>query len=231
MISFVIPVYNGSKILRENINLLTNYLNKNFIKNYEIIIVNDGSIDNTTEIVQKLTNKKIKLIGYDKNIGKGYALKYSSKFIKGKNIIFMDLDLPSQIDLKIIKEIISDVEKCDIIIGTRHLPQANIKRKKLRAILSKAYKFSLVILFPKLNITDTDFGLKGFKTQIFKKLNQEIKENRWSWDLEMLILARKNRLRIKEIPVKWQELGSSTFGNFKGPLEQSISTIKIRLRI
>ena len=229
MISIVFPVYNGSKILKENIDLLINYLKKNSINDYEIIIVNDGSTDSTFSITKTIINKKIKLIGYTKNIGKGYALKYSSEFIKGKNIIFMDLDLPTQIDLKIIKQIIKDLKNYDIVIGTRYLSKSDITRKKTRAFLSKLYRLSLLILFPKLNISDTDFGLKGFKTVAFKKLNQEIRDNRWSWDLEMLILARKNKLRINEIPVNWKELGDSTFGNFKGPIEQLISTIKIKL--
>lgn len=230
MISFVIPVFNGSKILKENIAILTDYLNKNSIKDYEIILVDDGSTDNTVEIAKKLSNKRIRLIGYSKNRGKGFALKHSSEFVKGETVIFMDLDIPSQTDLNIIKKMIGSLKEDDLVIGSRYLEMSNVKRKRIRLFLSKVYRLSIDILFPSLSISDTDFGLKAFRTDVFNNLNSLIKDDRWSWDLEMLLLAKNKRLRIKELPVSWQEKGESTFGIFKGPLEQLVSTLKVRFR-
>lgn len=228
MISFVIPVFNGSKILKENIAILTDYLNKNSIKDYEIILVDDGSTDNTIEIAKNLSG--IKLVSYSKNMGKGYALKHSSEFVKGETVIFMDLDIPSQTDLNIIKKMIGSLKEDDLVIGSRYLEMSNVKRKRVRLFLSKVYRLSIDILFPSLSISDTDFGLKAFRTDVFNSLNIQTKDNKWSWDLEMLLLAKKGNKKIKEVPVSWQEEGGSTFGIFKGPLEQLISTLKVKFR-
>jgi len=230
MISFVISIYNGSKLLKNSVNNLVKFLNKNLIKNYEIILVNDGSIDNTLDIAKNLINQKIKLIGYNKNKGRGYALKYSSKFIKGEKVIFMDLDLPQQADIKIIKKMIQYLNSYDIVVASRHLKESKIKRKKIRLILSKLYVSLIKVIVPELNISDIDCGFKAFKRGVFNNLNKLIKENRWSWDLEMFILARKQKLKIKELPLVWQEEGESTFGVFIEPLKQLITTLRVSLR-
>src|SRR3989344_8053637 len=120
MISFVIPIYNESEFINIYLNKLTDYLNKNLKENYEILIINDGSTDNIENISKKWINKRIKLISYKINKGKGFAIKYAGNFIRGNYIIMMDADLPSQINLKIIKKIKDKLKEKDIIIGSRY---------------------------------------------------------------------------------------------------------------
>ncbi|MBI4158714.1 glycosyltransferase [Candidatus Woesearchaeota archaeon] len=227
MISFVLPVYNSSLIIKENVEILKKFLYEHKIKNYEIVIINDGSIDDTAAIAKSLDD--VKLVEYEKNVGKSYALKYSSNFVKGEYVIFMDVDLPSQMDLTAIKNIIAELKNFDIVIGSRYLPDSHVKRKKFRLFLSKMYRITLVVLFPNLKISDTDFGMKGFRKKEFVILNGLIQDDRWSWDLEMIIIAKKKNMQIKEIPVVWEEEGGSTFGNINGPLDQLASTIKLRM--
>ena len=97
-------------------------------------------------------------------------------------------------------------------------------------MLSKTYWLVLKILFPSLEIRDTDFGLKAFTQDNFIALNKNVREERWSWDLELLLLARRKGMKIKEVPVSWEEDEDSTFGGFKGPLQQFITTVQLRMR-
>ena len=84
-------------------------------------------------------------------------------------------------------------------------------------------------LFPQLKISDTDMGFKAFKSSVLKKLNNQIKEEGWSWDLEMLLLAREYGYSIKELPVNWSETGKSTF-SLIGQISQLYTTFKIKYR-
>ena len=230
MISIIISVYNEEDILEKNIKILEKYFNSNIIENYEIIITNDGSTDNTAKISKTLINNHIKFIGYSKNKGRGYALKYSSKFINGKYILFMDLDLPSSMDLNAIERMIYYLKEYDIVIGSRYMKGSKVKRKIYRMAMTYIYRKIISLLFPFLKISDTDMGFKGFKTIVFKDLCKKIKEDSWSWDLEMLILADKIDYKVKELPVSWVEEGNSRFGNFIGPLKQLLATIRLIYR-
>ena len=230
MLSVIISIYNSENILEENIKKLIKFLNTKNIRNYELMIVNDGSKDKSLLIIQKLLSNKIKYIGYNKNKGRGYAIKYASNLLRGEKIIMMDLDLPSQLNLNVLKEIIKDLNKYDLVIGSRYLEESKIKREPLRAFFSKIYRLLIKIFFLKLKIKDTDMGLKGFKKNILIDLNKQSKENRWSWDLELLVNARKKNYTVKEVPVIWKEDKKSTLNPIKGSLEQFRGILSIKLR-
>jgi len=226
-ISVILPIYNGELIIQKNLEVLDNYLKSLDVK-YEIIIVDDGSTDKTIEAI-KSSGISIKLL-HQENQGKGSAFKSASKNIKYQYTIFLDSDLPTQLPMSIIQTMVEKLKDYDIVIGSRYLAASKVKRRASRLFWSKSYRLILAILFHRLNISDTDMGLKAFRTEVFQDLCKKTKEDRWSWDLEMLLHARKANKKIKEVPVEWIEQGSSTFGNFIGPLRQAFTTISVLKR-
>jgi dolichol-phosphate mannosyltransferase len=230
MISFLLPAYNAGIFIEENIKILRRFLLANFNNQFEIILVNDGSTDKTVFVANNLNFPELRVFDYAKNKGKGYALKYGSRHAKGAIVIMMDIDLPRQLDLNVISGAVSAIlTGNDIVIGSRYARNSKVKRKAYRLFISRLYSRLVNRLFPQLKVSDTDMGLKAFKANVLKKLNNQINENRWSWDLEMLLLAREHCYNIKELPVNWSETGNSTF-SLIGQMNQLYTTFKIKYR-
>lgn len=228
MLSVVVPVFNEGYILKKSVNKLKDFLDKRPKIDYEMIIINDGSADNTEVVAKELTkNKRIIFEGYKKNKGRGYALKYSSNFIKGEKIIYMDADLAT--GLSAINETIGLLDKFDVVIGSRHVAGSKTKRKIYRMFLGNAHSFLVRSFFPSLNIKESQCGFKGFKTKVFKEVNKEVKSNRWSWDLEFLVKAKNKGYSIKEVPVRWKESEKSSMRFFRDIPEQFFGLLKIKL--
>ena len=230
MISFILPAYNAGVFIEKNIKLLRRFLLANLNNQFEIILVDDGSTDKTGLVANNLNFPELRVFAYAKNKGKGYALKYGLKHAKGTIVIMMDIDLPGQLDLNVISAAVYDIlSGNDIVIGSRYGRDSKIKRKAYRLFISRLYLRMVSRLFPQLKISDTDMGFKAFKSSVLKKLNNQIKEEGWSWDLEMLLLAREYGYSIKELPVNWSETGKSTFSLIE-QLSQLYTTFKIKYR-
>jgi glycosyltransferase involved in cell wall biosynthesis len=231
MLSIVIPVYNEESRLRQNISKLVNYLSKQRL-DYEIIISNDGSNDDTDLLLNEISDKNplIRLVNNDKNMGRGYALKKTCNLIKGNKVIFMDLDMPSSTNLNIIEDLNKELDDYDVVLGSRFLSNSKTKRRLHRGLISKVYRLLRTLLFPKLKITDTDVGMKSFRGDVFCEVNKYIKSNRWSWDLEFLLESHRRGHSIKEIPIDWKEDKDSTLNIFLASMEQFISLLVFRIR-
>ena len=231
MISFVIPIYNCGDKLEKNIIHLVDYLNKLHL-NYELILSDDGSIDNSFEIIKNLakTLTWVRFVHCKKNKGRGHALKLTSGLINGSKVIFMDADMPLTTDLTIISDLISRLDQFDVVIGSRFLPHAKLKRRVHRDLFSKLYRFLVRFLFPNLNILDCDVGIKAFKKKVFVKINKKTRCDRWSWDLEFLLLANNRGLLIKEIPLIWDEPSESSLNIFSASFEQLFYLFVFRMK-
>ncbi|MEM3753861.1 MAG: glycosyltransferase family 2 protein, partial [Candidatus Micrarchaeaceae archaeon] len=152
-LSVIMPAYNEESVIRHSIASVAETLKIDNI-DYELIVVDDGSTDSTRKYAMEYQNDRTKIIGYAKNRGKGYALKYGFQYSDGKYVIFFDSDLnilPEEIAnfLKIIKS-----EGRDIVIGSKRLSKSVINYPFLRRILSIVYHLYVKALF-RLEIMDT----------------------------------------------------------------------------
>lgn len=231
LISIILPAYNEAKILERNAVFLRGFMKK-YYQEFEIIIGNDGSRDSTFEVARRLSSEypEIKAIGYKMNRGRGNILKYASRFVKGNKVMFIDVDLPTALDIEKLKIMLDSLEKYDISVASRYLPASNIRRKPIRAFLSAGYKVLVRIAFPYLRMSDSQCGCKAFRRNVFAELNKRIKNKRWSWDLEMFINAHKLGYNVKEIPITWKEEGKSSINIMFDPIEQIVDLIKLRLK-
>lgn len=229
-ISIIVPIYKAENILKNSIKLIKKELKK-LKYSYEIIIANDEEIDNSYKIAKKLAkNKKIKVLHNPKKQGRGKALKKAFKISKGRIFIYMDVDLATE--LSYLKQLINAIkkEKYDISIGSRLLKNSKvINRNIIREISSRSYNF-LVKFFLKSKINDHQCGFKAYNKKTCKKLFNSIIDNKWFFDTESLVRAQKLGLKIKEIPVKWQDNkygNNSTVSLFKDIKEMGSSIFKL----
>ena len=224
-ISIVIPAFNEEKRIGKTLKKISHYLkNKRF--DYEIIIVDDGSTDKTREVVKKfLKNKKIILTKKRKNKGKGFSIREGALRAKNKLILFSDADLSTPIEE--LDKFLKDINKYDIIIGSRAIKGANIRIKQptYRVLIGKIFN-KIVRLLAVKRIKDTQCGFKLFKNckDIFKKQTIE----GFGFDVELLYIAQKNGLKIKEVPVIWLNVEGSRVSALKDSIRMFCDLIKIK---
>lgn len=208
-ISVVLPAYNEEynifDVIKETFNFLSSITD-----NFEIIAVDDGSIDRTTQILEKLkgTDSRLKVIRHLKNIGYGAAL--CSGFKKAqKDLIFM-MDADRQFDISEITKLIPYIKDYDIVVGFR------IQRKDpfYRCFLGYCFNFIIKILFG-IKIKDINCGFKLFKRDSLQKMVLITKGSLIS--TEIMALANRNKLKIKEVGVNHypRAYGKQTGASFK----------------
>lgn len=224
MLSVIIPAFNESQNLRRNIPKLIKYLNSRKFK-YEIIVSEDGSTDDTCEVLENFSRTHgIRYTHSKKRLGKGLAIKKAAKLVKYGKVIFIDADLPVNLD-SIIK-IYNELDTKDIVIGSRYMEASDAERTLKRLILSRVYHNMIMFLFPRLKVKDVQCGFKGIRRDVLVSLNKKIWSKDGLWDLEFLAMARKKGFLIKEIPVEWRE-GEETTKNFTSDIPKEFLEIMI----
>jgi len=178
--------------------------NNNQIFDYELIIIDDGSIDKTREIVKNLikNNKKIKINNKRENHGKGYSVKEGVFLSKLDWILFLDADMSTSV--KELNNFFNFLQGYDILIGSRYLDKSRVEMGIKRKIIGRGFAIINNFILG-LRIKDTQCGFKLFRKNVAKKLFKLQKINGFAFDVEILYLAKKFNYKIKEIPVNWIE--------------------------
>jgi len=215
LLSLVVPAYKQEKTIVEDVQNLDKVL-FSFPYNHEIIVVVDGFLDKTYEKVKAIESNTIKVIGYEKNQGKGHAVKLGVEEARGDIIGFidagMDLD-PSEISVALD---LMDWNNADIIIGSKLHPESKVNYPLSRKILSWGYRTLNHILFG-FSVKDTQVGFKFFKKKVAKDVFSRIIIKRFAFDVEVLAAAQKlGYTRIYESPIKlnFNKVSSITSGSF-----------------
>lgn len=230
-LSLVIPAYNEEARLQKTVEDTLKYFeHKHPALKLEIIIVNDGSKDNTWQLIQniinKYNNKEITGITYEANAGKGYAVTSGMKYARGNYVLMLDAD--GATDINDFEKLWEAVHKeptnifGEIAIGSRNHLADNVssQRSLFRNILMHVNNFIYRNLIGLGNIKDTQCGFKLFDRKAAHKIFMNMHLRRWAWDVEMLFLARKKfNIEVTEIPVNWREIEGSKLS----PISASIS--------
>jgi len=192
MISIIIPAYNEEKRIGKT---LDNY--KGFFKNSEIIVVCDGQ-DNTAEIAK---SKKLKVLEFQRRLGKGLAIRKGLLVAQGSIIGFVDAD--GSVSAKEFKKLIDEINGHDCAIASRRLKESKIEGDSaIRKFLRKSFNILVNSLFF-LGIKDTQCGGKVLKRTVLKSILPELKTREFEFDIELLWNLKKNNFRIKEVPIVW----------------------------
>ena len=202
-LSIVIPVFNEERYLIKLFLDLKQYFNQEDI---EVIVVNDGSDDDSYKILENLKKNsykfKYKLINLSKNFGKGYAVKQGAKQSLGKYILLQDADLELDIkDSKEIYEIISNDKSIDCIFGSRYL-SGKLKKHSyfINEFIGKFNTFIFNLLFGQ-SLSDIHCGLKIFHRNVYKKINLSV--NDFGLEIDIASQIIKNNYFIYEVGVSY----------------------------
>ena len=211
-LSLVVPAYKQEKTVVKDLKRLTSILSTLNIS-YEIIVVVDGFLDNTFKKARSLVSEKIKVFGYEKNQGKGYAVKYGMMKAKGSTIGFIDADM--DIDPEGIAMLLNHMHwyKADIIVGSKLHPVSQVKYPRSRKILSWGWRSITHLLFG-FKVRDTQVGLKIFKRKVAKDVFPRLLVKQFAFDVEMLAVAYTlGYKRIYEAPIKLSFRGVSSISS------------------
>ena len=235
-LSVIIPAYNEGgrkgKELRRNIKEIGRYLGKKDIS-YEVIVVNDGSKDNTADVAREMSSlvKKLKVIDRKKNRGKWYSVREGFMKANGRFRLLTDADGATAIDnLKGFWPLMK--KGFNVIIGSRDLKKSQIKKHQpmYKELLGDAGNLLIQLMMGLRGIKDTQCGFKVLSEQAVKDIVPQMKVDRWGGDFEMLMLAKKMGYEIKEVPVVWIDAGQSLVG-LKGYIKTFQELFQVKWRM
>ena len=233
MVSIIIAAYNEQNRIRGSLFTIYGFVKERNIS-HEIIVVNDGSTDKTKDVLSGLFAElpTLKIINYDTNKGKGFALRAGILASRGRFVLLSDADLSTPIEEITVLLSFIEAKTYDIAIGSRALPLSKIIKRQpwwrqgMGKIFNKIVK--MVIL---QDFHDTQCGFKVFEGTIAKELFAELRTDRFAFDVEILARAKKKKYRIIEVPVRWLNSNHSTVNPFFDSLIMIKDIIKIRLTL
>ncbi len=228
-LSVIIPAYKEEKRIVNTLREIDKYLSRQSY-NYEIIVVNDGAKDKTAEVVKNIMPeiKNLRLIDNKGNHGKGFVVRQGILQAKGKYRVFTDADNSTSIDQ--IEKMLPEFEKgLEVVIGSRDIKGSEIAvpQAAWRIMLGNIFNLVVQVISGLLGIWDTQCGFKGFSAKATEDIFTKCKINRFAFDVEVLVLAKKMGYKIKEIPVRWINDQASTVG-FKSMVKMLIEVFQIR---
>ena len=214
-VSVVLPAYNEVDYLQPAVEKTIQTLNE-FAGSYEVIIAEDGSTDGTAERAEELMQKTpfVRHIHREKRLGRGTALNNAFKQSNGEVLVYMDLDLAT--DLKYLKPLVEaiTVEGYDFSTGSRMMSESRAERTFSRGISSKTYNF-LVRHMLGSKLRDHQCGFKAFKKEPLMQLLDKVEATHWFWDTELLVRAQRQGYKVKEIAVEWKSGKDTKVNLFK----------------
>jgi glycosyltransferase involved in cell wall biosynthesis len=204
-VDVVIPVLNEAHVLEKSVSTVREFLRDNLKYQWKVIIVDNGSTDGTSDVARKLTERfsDLELICLDVK-GRGRALREAWQRSSADVVLYTDVDLSTELAAlpKLVDALV--LEGYDISTGTRLASGSNTKRCFKRELTSRVYNLIVkCILFTKFS--DAQCGFKAVTRDVVKTIVPQVKDQGWFFDTELMVLAEKQGLRIKDIPVTWIE--------------------------
>lgn len=201
-LSVIIPVFNEEKRL-SNLEKVLFYLERQKFES-ELVVVNDGSLDSTENLLKKYYKKnKLEIISYTKNRGKGFAVKTGMLAAKGRYRLFTDLDLSAPIEET--EKFMLHIKKNPVVIASRKIKETKLitRQPRIREFMGSYYTYlSQKILG--LSISDFTCGFKCFNEDAANNIFSKTKIDRWGFDPEILMIATKLGYKILEVPIIWR---------------------------
>ena len=199
-LSFVIPAYNEEDSIENALASLDDVVQGTKLR-YEVVVVDDGSMDNTRVRAIKYAagNGHVRVISYGQNVGKGYAVKSGFMQTTGDVVVFLDSDL--EIGLDKIEQYVDALEHGDIVIATKWHPDSVVDMPLARRILSHGFNL-LVRLLTGAKLKDTQVGLKVMKKSAFVNIFPRLCVKRYAFDVELLAVTSLFGLKIVEMPTQ-----------------------------
>ena len=231
-ISIIIPAYNEGARLGITLEKVLAYVARRGW-DAEVIAVNDGSHDNTAEIIRRHAerNLRLRLLENPGNRGKGYSVRNGMLHARGEILLFSDADLSSPIE-EAEKLFAALNQGADIAIGSRWLQSdLQMQRQPLyRQLFGRVFNLLLRIILG-LNFKDTQCGFKAFTRRAAKTIFPLQSIERWGFDPELLYLAKKFNLKVVEVPVAWAHSEGTRISPLRDGTKMFLEMLKIRWNV
>ena len=229
-LSLVIPAYNEEVRLSASLDAVARFAAAH-PGGCEVILVDDGSSDRTAEIARAFAARHpfSRVLVNDRNRGKGYSIRQGALDARGETILISDADLSTPLteSAKLLARLAAMGE--GIAIGSRGLAGSNVEvhQNALRELMGRT--FNLVVrTMTGLPFRDTQCGFKALSRRIAEPIFRRARVDRFSWDVEILYVARKRGVKIEEIPVTWRNAPGSKVGILSAPVEMLRDVIRVR---
>jgi len=231
-LSVIIPSYNEEKSIGKTLREISNYLRKQPYT-WEIVVVSDGSKDNTAQEVRVLSSEidNLRLIDNKDNHGKGYVVRQGMIESRGKYRVFTDADNSTAIDH--IERMWPEFEKgFDIVIGSRDIKGAvlAVPQSWIRRRIGDIFNIMVQAVCGLWGIWDTQCGFKGFTEKAVNEVFPKCVIDRFAFDPEILVVSRKYGYKIKEVPVTWINNPDSRV-NMKSMVNMAKDLFRIRFNM
>ena len=227
-VAIVLPCYNEAKGAKESILKIQDYCKSLSDYSFVYIPVNDGSKDNTKEVLESVEG--VEVVSYDNNQGKGHAVTEGIKralSLECDFITFMDIDLST--DLEALPKLLKELEETDFVIGSRYEKESNIviKQPFKRRLISKISRIMIKMMFH-FPTKDTQCGFKGVTKECASLVMEKTLVNNFAFDVEYLYIAKLHKKTIKPLPVIWKDDRDSRVQAFKSSVKFFFDLFKIK---
>ncbi len=227
--SVIIPVFNESSCIECNIEAVNAFLGQRFPDKSEIICVDDGSTDNSLEILGGLAEQMpLSVLSNGSNMGKGAAIRNGMLAAKGEIRFFFDADLSTP--LTEIDRFLPQLEKgFGVVIGNRKSRDARINRYQpvYRVLMGLGYT-RMVNLVMGMKVSDYTCGFKAFSEKAADLIFKRARINGWSFDVEILYIAHKLGLDLCEVPVTWEDRPGTKVRLVKDTIRSFLEVLRVR---
>jgi dolichyl-phosphate beta-glucosyltransferase len=228
VLSIIVPAFNEAARISGSIQKIQAYMHRSRIA-CELIVVDDGSADNTADVLKTTHVKDMRVVRNDVNHGKGYAVRQGVLAASGQYVLFTDADLSAPIEEadKLLEVAVN--EGVDIVIGSRAIDRRYIeKRQSLVRELSGIIFNRMVRLLLGLRLHDTQCGFKLFDRQKSRPIFEMQRTDGFGFDPELLFLANRRGLKIRETPVRWSHAEGSKISLFRDSFSMFFEIVRIR---
>jgi dolichyl-phosphate beta-glucosyltransferase len=234
-LSVVISAYKEEKRIGKNLIEMDNFLkSKGFT--YEFVIVNDGSPDKTAEVIRSYQNQidNLRLFDNPENHGKGYGIRQGLLEAKGEYILFLDADGSTSITH--LDSFLPEFKNgFDVVMGSRDIEGAfvQVHQAKWKELFGDMGNWAIRIILGLWQYPDTQCGFKMLSAKAAEEVASRMVVDRFGFDFELLILAKKLGFKIKQMPVRWLNEEGSTV-KLTGPngyVQVLIDLFKTRMRL
>jgi glycosyltransferase involved in cell wall biosynthesis len=228
LVSIVVPAFNEAARIGASLQKIDKFMGQSPLS-YEVIVVDDGSTDDTVSIIKQSKAKGVRLIHNPENHGKGYVVRQGVLAAHGEYVLFTDADLSAPIEE--LQKLLDTAQKegADVVIGSRAVDRSYIENHQSRFRELGGIGFNLMVRgILGLPLQDTQCGFKLFHRRKSRHIFEQLTTSGFGFDPELLFLAQRQGLKIREVPVRWSHAEGSKVRFLKHATVMFLDLVRIR---